>query len=87
MHVIIVYDINVDRVNQVNQLLKQYLNWVQNSVFTGNITKAKLEELKTKLTKIVNVAEDSVIIFILPSQKIVEMETLGKKIDTHPHII
>ena len=37
MYVIIVYDINVDRVNKVKSFLRQYLFWIQNSVFEGEL--------------------------------------------------
>ena len=35
MYVLIIYDINVERINKVYKFLKTYLNWVQNSVFEG----------------------------------------------------
>ena len=37
MYIIIVYDINTKRVNKVKSLLRMYLNWIQNSVFEGEI--------------------------------------------------
>ena len=42
MYVIIVYDIDVKRVAKVCKYLRQHLNWVQNSVFEGGLTKAQL---------------------------------------------
>ena len=38
LYVIIVYDVGVERVNKVRIYLKQYLNWVQNSVLEGELT-------------------------------------------------
>ena len=35
---IIVQDINVDRVNKAKLFLWQYLYWIQNSVFEGEVT-------------------------------------------------
>ncbi len=77
MFAIIVYDINVSRVDKVKALLRQYLNWVQNSVFEGEITESGLKELKYRLSKIINPGEDSVIIYKLRSQKLVKKEEIG----------
>ena len=49
MFVILFYDINVKRVGKMQKLCRQYLTWQQNSVFEGEITIAKLEELKMKI--------------------------------------
>jgi CRISPR-associated protein Cas2 len=49
MYLILVYDIEVDRVNKVLKTCRKYLNWVQNSVFEGEITKGSLEKLKVEL--------------------------------------
>lgn len=43
MYVIIVYDINVDRVNKVKSFLRQYLFWIQNSVFEGEVTESEFK--------------------------------------------
>lgn len=52
MYVVIVYDVGVDRVNKVRTFLRQYMNWVQNSVFEGELTKAELLKVKSTLVKI-----------------------------------
>jgi CRISPR-associated protein Cas2 len=49
MKVIITYDVNILRVNSVRQLLKQYLSWIQNSVFEGELSMGNLKELQLKL--------------------------------------
>jgi len=38
MYVIIVYDVEVERVARVCQYLRRHLHWVQNSAFEGEIT-------------------------------------------------
>ena len=38
MFIILVYDIDVKRVGKVLKKCREYLNWVQNSVFEGEIT-------------------------------------------------
>ncbi|HII61483.1 CRISPR-associated endonuclease Cas2 [Pyrococcus horikoshii] len=72
MYVIVVYDVNVERVNRVHKLLKTYLFWRQNSVFEGELSKAQLYELEMRLKRIVK-EDDSVLIYIFP----------GKNFDLH----
>ena len=63
MYVIIVYDIGEKRVGKMLKLCRKYLNWIQNSVFEGELSEAKLKELKLKIKTIIDTDEDSIIIF------------------------
>lgn len=45
MYVILVYDCGEKRVAKMLKLCRKYLNWIQNSVFEGEITEVKLKEL------------------------------------------
>jgi len=51
MFVIIVYDVSVDRVSKVCSYLRRYLNWVQNSVFEGNITDKQWAEIQRRVKR------------------------------------
>jgi len=62
MYLIIVYDVSQRRVNQFCKFLKRYLNWVQNSVFEGEVNVAQYELIKHKLTQMVG-KDDCVIIY------------------------
>ena len=75
MYVVIVYDVNVSRVNKVKKFLRQYLHWVQNSVFEGEITLAEFERIKEGLLDLIDENEDSVIIYKLRSKP--KRESLG----------
>ncbi|MEN2983778.1 MAG: CRISPR-associated endonuclease Cas2 [Dictyoglomaceae bacterium] len=77
MYVIMVYDINEERVNKVLKIGRKYLTWVQNSVLEGEITEAKFEKLKIEIKEIINPEEDSVIFYIFRTTKYTERETLG----------
>ncbi len=74
---IIVYDISIERIDKVRQYLRQYLTWIQNSAFEGELTRGQLERIKTKLGKLINQDEDSIIIFTASSKKWVGREVLG----------
>ena len=76
MYIIIVYDVNVDRVNKVNKFLKAYLHWQQNSVFEGKVTKSQYNEIIDKLNKLTDEDEDPVIIYKFP-YKYLEKRVLG----------
>jgi CRISPR-associated protein Cas2 len=54
MYVILVYDVGQKRVGKMLKLCRKYLNWIQNSVFEGEITHVKLEELKIKAIDIMD---------------------------------
>ncbi|MBW2739764.1 MAG: CRISPR-associated endonuclease Cas2 [Deltaproteobacteria bacterium] len=69
MYVIAMYDINTEtkdgrkRLRQIFKLMKKYLIRIQNSVFEGEITKAKFEEMKLKVNDLIDRTIDSVIFF------------------------
>ena len=77
VYVILVYDIREERVAKVLKICRKYLNWVQNSVFEGEITLAKLEKLKTELNRAINDREDSVIIYRFRTLMYSKREVLG----------
>ncbi len=77
MYYILVYDVNVKRVGKMLKLVREYLNHVQNSVFEGELTNAQLEELKYKITELMNEKEDSVIIYCVGSRRWSNREVLG----------
>lgn len=77
MNVILVYDINEVRVQKVLKVCRKYLHWVQNSVFEGEITEAKLEKLKVELKRIINEEEDSVIIYTFRTGWYTRREIMG----------
>jgi CRISPR-associated protein Cas2 len=79
MYVIIVYDISVNRVSKVCQFLRQYLNWVQNSVFEGELTESEMKRVEIGLSKIIDSNEDSIIIYKFQSANILEKEHIGVK--------
>ncbi|MCD6545105.1 MAG: CRISPR-associated endonuclease Cas2 [Thermotogae bacterium] len=77
MYVLIVYDIGEKRVNKVLKLCRRYLDWVQNSVFEGEITKANLERLKSQLKHVIETEEDSIRIYKLRTENGFNLEILG----------
>jgi len=79
MNVILVYDVNVKRVAKVLKTCRKYLYWVQNSVFEGEISPAKLEKLKMELSKIIEPEEDSVIIYTFRGSWYTNREIIGLK--------
>jgi CRISPR-associated protein Cas2 len=75
--VIVAYDVAVERLDRVRGVLKQYLNWVQNSAFEGELTEASLEELRLNLRDIVEETRDSVLFYTVSNPKWVKKTTLG----------
>jgi CRISPR-associated protein Cas2 len=79
MYVILVYDIGEKRVGKMLKLCRQYLNWIQNSVFEGDISEVKLTELKLKAKKIMDLESDSLIVFSSEATKWMRKEIVGKE--------
>lgn len=80
MYVIAIYDVNQKRVGKMLKLCRRYLNWIQNSVLEGEITEARLEELKLEAMKIIDKEEDSFIIFRTRQEKWLDKEIIGKEL-------
>ena len=77
MYVIITYDIAVERIDGVRGMLRQYLNWVQNSVFEGELTIGVLEEVCLKLRDLINEETDSVIIYTMANPNWLKKKVVG----------
>lgn len=82
MYIILVYDIEVKRVGKVCKYLRQHLNWIQNSVFEGQLTKAQFTRVKSGLAEITDPEKDSVIIYQLRDAKWMTKEVMG--VDKNP---
>ncbi len=79
MYVILVYDIEQKRVGKMLKLCRQYLNWIQNSVFEGELTDVKLKELLSRAGVIMDKEKDSVIVFKSRQEKWLEKMVVGKE--------
>lgn len=79
MYVVIVYDIGVERLNKVRIFLKQYLNWVQNSVFEGELTKHEYLKIMNRLNDIIDESEDYIICYKSKDRKYLEIDDIGTK--------
>lgn len=77
MYFILVYDVGEKRVQKVHKLLKRYLNWVQNSVFEGELTEGKFEALRVELNQRMRSDEDSIIVYKLGSLRYTDREIIG----------
>jgi CRISPR-associated protein Cas2 len=87
MYVILVYDIGEKRVGKMLKLCRKYLNWIQNSVFEGEITEVKLKELVLKAKGIMKLEFDSLIIFQTRQEKWLDKQIIGKDLSSLDQII
>lgn len=79
MYVILVYDMGEKRVGKMLKHCRKYLNWIQNSVFEGEITEVKLKEMVYDAKKIMNEDEDSLIIFKSRNERWLDKEVIGQE--------
>jgi len=79
MYIILVYDVGQKRVGKMLKLCRKYLNWIQNSVFEGEITEVQFNELKWNARKIIDEENDSIIIFKSRQEKWLDKEIVGQE--------
>jgi len=79
MYIILVYDIGEKRVGKMLKLCRQYLNWIQNSVFEGEVAEVKLKELKVRAKIIMDEETDSLIIFKSRNKSWLDKEVVGNE--------
>ncbi len=77
MYLLIVYDVDVERVNKVHKFLKTYLHWRQNSVFEGEVSISQFKKLKSGLKDLANKEKDSIFIYNLKDRKNFQLEVIG----------
>jgi len=77
MYVIIVYDVSVDKVSKLCQFLRQYLYWVQNSVFEGDLTESELKRVEIGIKSIIDEKKDYVIIYKILREDILKKQHIG----------
>ena len=83
MYVIIVYDVGVERVAKICQYLRRSMDWVQNSVFEGELTDAEYKRIQHDLKGLIEAEDDSVRLYTFRTREQVNVEILGvEKADT-----
>ena len=79
MYVILMYDVGERRVAKMLKLCRRYLNWIQNSVFEGELSEVQLQKLLVEAKEIMEKDEDSLIVFKSRDQRWMEKQVVGKE--------
>jgi len=79
LYVIIVYDVGIERVNKVRIYLKQYLNWVQNSVLEGELTKPEYLKIMNHIKELIDENHDHIICYKTRDKKYLNTDEIGTK--------
>ena len=79
MYVILVYDFGEKRVQKMLKLCRKYLMWIQNSVFEGEISEARLKELLMQADAFMKREEDSIILFKNRDKSWMDKEIIGQE--------
>jgi CRISPR-associated protein Cas2 len=78
MYFILVYDIaGEDRLPKVLKTCRKYLNWVQNSVFEGELTESQFQKLTGELKDKTDLKEDSLIFYSVREKRWLDKEVMG----------
>lgn len=80
MYVILVYDFGEKRVQKMLKLCRRYLMWIQNSVFEGEISEARLKELLSVADSFMKKEEDSIILFKGRDKSWMDKEIIGHEL-------
>jgi len=87
MFIILVYDVKEERVAKALKICRKYLIHVQNSVFEGEISEAKLRILKDELRSVLDENYDSVIIYKFRTKHYYQRESIGVDKPSHEDLI
>ena len=79
MYVILVYDFGERRVQKMLKLCRKYLMWIQNSVFEGDISEARLKDLLIQADSFMKKDEDSIILFKSRDKSWMDKEIIGQE--------
>lgn len=79
MYVIIAYDIGIERLDAVRRILKQYLTWVQNSAFEGELSEGKLEEIRLKVNTVIDPDVDSIVVYSVDNPLWIKRRIWGRE--------
>jgi CRISPR-associated protein Cas2 len=77
MFVILVYDTLAERNPRVLRTCRQYLHWVQRSVFEGELSAAQYRLLTRDLTAQLDTSYDSVRIYTVRAPEFIDKHTIG----------
>lgn len=77
MFAIVTYDVNARRNSRILKICRRYLNHVQQSVFEGMITEAKLALLEDELFHAVDKSEDQVMVYKFDSLRYTSKDIIG----------
>jgi CRISPR-associated protein Cas2 len=78
MFIILYYDVNAKRCNKMLRICRKYLQWVQNSVFEGEISKANYEKMIIELKEKMKEEDgDSIVVYKFRTMQYVKREVFG----------
>ena len=78
MYYILSYDIgSPKRLPKLLKICRKYLNWVQNSVFEGELTKSQFDELYARIRSLIDKKKDSVLLYELRNREVFDRSVLG----------
>lgn len=77
MFIILVYDVNVRHVAKMRKLCKKYLHPVQRSVFEGEVTGRKLNQLREEIARVIQPKSDTVCIYEMDSVRYTSKWKIG----------
>jgi len=86
MFVVVFYDVPAKRTEIYRKLLSRYINWMQNSVFSGDLTETHYKKMRYEIKKVVE-NDDKLAFVSTKNRHNIDVELLensiSKKDDSH----
>ncbi|UOE21444.1 CRISPR-associated endonuclease Cas2 [Thermobifida halotolerans] len=79
MFVVVVYDTLAERNPKILKTCRQYLHWVQRSVFQGELSAAQHRSFTEAVKGVIDLEYDSVLIYRMQTHHAVQTETIGQE--------
>ena len=86
MFLLIVYDTESKNCVKLHKALKKYLNWNQNSVFEGTVTRSQYVEIKHILNE-KRAKKSHITLYSMENEKLMTREELGEPLGNTSNIL
>lgn len=80
LFVIVVYDTLAERNSRVLRTCRQYLHWVQRSVFQGELSTAQYRSFTHKIEQVIDTSYDSVLVYRIQGGHQIQTDTIGQRL-------
>lgn len=79
MYAIIMYDVKAEKTQKICSYLRKWLEWKQNSVFEGQLTKSEMSEIKKWINEFIDDKNEQILIYTTLDESQIEKTVIGEE--------